>query len=250
MAQPSRAQPTTAPDVRTAEARATLMRMAQFVGGAQAFSMTIESSYDAVQDGGQKIEFGAVRRVLLSRPNLLRIENDNRDGTQRRLFFDGKSLTLFSPDAKIYASVTHPGSVDQAIQYLLDTLHTPIPLSILLMTTLPQEMEQHVTSVATVADEILDGRAATHLAAQSDEVDFEVWVAKGDQPVPVRVVLTYKDAEGEPQFRATLRDWNFNPVADAAAFAFVPPKDAFAVAFMVPAPEQPAANPVSGGRRR
>ncbi|MBC3640987.1 DUF2092 domain-containing protein, partial [Klebsiella sp. Kps] len=78
------------------------------------------------------IEFGAVRRILLSRPNSLRIDTEDRDGSQRRLFFDGKALTLFSPDAKIYASVAHPGSVDQAVQYLLDELQTPVPLSMLL----------------------------------------------------------------------------------------------------------------------
>src|SRR4051794_34458798 len=108
-AQPAAPQPAASSSVQEAEARATLMRMATFLGSASAFSVTIDSAYDAVQDDGQKVEFGAVRRVLLSRPDFLRIETDNRDGTQRRVFFDGKILTLFSPDAKVYASVARPG---------------------------------------------------------------------------------------------------------------------------------------------
>jgi hypothetical protein len=233
------AQPATPVDAH-AEARATLTRMTGLLGSAQTFSVTIDSNYDAVQDTGQKVEFGAVRRILLSRPNSLRIETEDRDGSHRRLYFDGKALTLFSPGAKIYASVAHPGSVDQVVQYLIDELQTPVPLSMLLLTTLPQHMEQRVSEIGTVAEEKLDGREAVHLAARSDDADLQVWVAKGEQPVPLRVVITYKDAEGEPQFRATLRDWNFNPRVDASAFIFAPPPDALAVAFMVPAPPPPA----------
>jgi hypothetical protein len=155
-------------------------------------------------------------------------------------------LTMFSPDAKIYASVALPGTVDQAVQYVLDTLQTPMPLSMLLLTTLPQEMEHHVTTIAAVAEEVLDGQTATHLAARSADVDFEVWVATGDQPVPLRVVFNYKTAKSEPQFRATLRKWNFSPATDTTAFTFVPPADARGVAFMVPVPGKRSP---SGARR-
>ncbi|MBS0559984.1 MAG: DUF2092 domain-containing protein [Proteobacteria bacterium] len=236
-AQPAPSQPNAAGSGQT-EAYATLMRMATFVAGAHAFSVTIESSYDAVQDSGQEIEFGAVRHVLLARPDSLRIETDNRDGSRRAMLFDGKTLTFSSPDAKVYASIARPGDIDQAVQYVLDTLQTPVPLSMLLMTTLPQEMEQHFTSVAKVADETIDGRATTHIAARSADVDVEVWVAQGDQPAPLRTVITYKHAKDGPQFRASLRDWNFNPTVDAAAFKFVPPAGAFAVGFMVPVPAE------------
>src|ERR1700726_1962631 len=52
------AQPVAAADDGQAQARATLMRMAGLLGGAQAFSVTMDTSYDAVQEDGQKIEFG------------------------------------------------------------------------------------------------------------------------------------------------------------------------------------------------
>jgi hypothetical protein len=71
-------------------------------------------------------------------------------------------------------------------------------------------------------------------------VDFEVWIASGEQPVPLRVVITYKDAPGQPQFRANLTDWNFSPRIDKTAFTFVPQADAQPVAFMVPAAAEPA----------
>ena len=52
-----------------AQARAILTRMADFLAGAQRFSVTVRAGYDAVQKSGQKIEFGDMRKVTLSRPD-------------------------------------------------------------------------------------------------------------------------------------------------------------------------------------
>src|SRR6266496_6058586 len=55
-----------------AQASAILMRMADFLGGTQRFSVTVRGGYDAPQTSGQKIEFGEIRKVTLSRPDRLR----------------------------------------------------------------------------------------------------------------------------------------------------------------------------------
>ena len=44
-----------------AQARVILMRMADFLAGAQRFSVSVRGGYDAVQKVGQKIEFDGVR---------------------------------------------------------------------------------------------------------------------------------------------------------------------------------------------
>jgi hypothetical protein len=38
------------------------------------------------------------------------------------------------------------------------------------------------------------------------------------------VVLTYKNAEGQPQFRAQFSDWNLAPEITESMFAFTPPQ--------------------------
>lgn len=92
--------------------------------------------------------------------------------------------------------------------------------------------------MALVGHETVGGQPADHLAARTNDLDFQVWIATGNEPVPVRAVLTYKHAAGQPQFWATLGDWNFHPKVAASAFEFVPPAGAEAVAFMVTAAGQ------------
>lgn len=222
------------------------MRMADYLAKAQSFSMTMEAGYDVVQASGQKIEFGDVRRILLNRPDGLRIDSEKRNGLKEQVFFDGKSLTLFNPGENIFASLERAGSVDETLYYIVNELQTPIPLALLLVTSLPQEMEKRVTEIALVGDETLAGKPVKHLAARTDYLDFQMWVAAGDEPVPLRAVLTYKNATGQPQFWATLSDWNFHPQIAPSAFTFVPPAGAESVAFMVPA----AGNATGSGGRK
>ena len=67
------------------EAKAILIKMAEFIAKAPAFSVTLRSGYDAIQEDGQYIEFGEKRRILLQRPDLLRVETERSDGKQNLL---------------------------------------------------------------------------------------------------------------------------------------------------------------------
>lgn len=78
----------------------------------------------------------------------------------------------------------------------------PLPLSELLSNDFPKMVADEVWSVASVGESTIAGVACEHLAVRGDGVDYQVWVAKGAQPLPQRVVLTYRDADGQPQLRA------------------------------------------------
>ncbi|SEP09650.1 hypothetical protein SAMN02990966_03947 [Rhodospirillales bacterium URHD0017] len=222
------------------------MRMAEFLAKAQSFSVTIDESFDVVQPSGQKIEFDETRKVTLSRPDKLRIDIQEADGDEQQIRFDGQDLVLFSPKDKVFGKLTRPGNVDGTIYYFVSEMQTRLPLSLLLVTTIAEELQKRVTDISLVEQAAVDGKPTDHLAARTDDLDFQVWIATGDAPVPLRVVITYKKDPGQPQFRATLGQWNFNPKIDPESFTFVPPAGAERVAFMVPATGK--AGPAGGGK--
>ena len=53
-----------------------------------------------------------------------------------------------------------------------------------------------------------------------------MWVRSVGDPVPVKMSIVYKQAEGAPSFLARMRDWDFAPGLDASTFQFVAPSDA------------------------
>lgn len=199
-------------------AREILMQMATFLGGAPRFSVDVASNYDVVQASGQKIEFGEKRSLLVSRPDRLRVETERSDGTRTSALFTGSELVLVDASHKVYASEAQPGDIDQSILHFVSDLGMRFPLAAMLMRRLPLEFERRVRSIDYVERTAIFGTAAHHLAARGDTVDFQVWVRDGPQPLPMRVVLTYREEPGQPEFRAQFSDWNLAPPVTAASF--------------------------------
>ncbi len=208
------------------EAKAILMKMAEFIAKAPAFSMTLRSGYDAIQEDGQYIEFGEKRRILLQRPDLLRVETERSDGEQNLLLFNGKEITAFKAEDNVYSQIEKPGTVDDALVYLVRDLQFTLPLARLLHTGFPQQMEKKLTAISYVEENTLFDVVTDHLAIRSEGVDMQLWVAQGNEPLPRRVILTYINAPGQPQFRGDFSDWSLSPKVATDSFSFTPPKDA------------------------
>lgn len=213
------------------QAHAILMRMADFLSETQAFSVSVEGGYDAIQADGQKIEFGETRKLTLSRPDRLRMEGRRSDGVKTLTVFNGKEIMLIDETNNIYASAAQPGGLDDTIVHFVRDLGMRLPLAVLLVSQLPAELKGRVSSVDYVEKTSIHGVPSHHLAARTDTVDFQVWVADGDKPLPQRVVITYKKTKGEPQFRAQFSDWNLALAIADTTFQAQPPNGAQKVAF-------------------
>lgn len=218
------------------DAKGILQRMANYLAKTQAFSVNLSDSYDTVQASGEKIEFSSTRKVLVSRPNGLRVEHEASDGDKQIVLYDGKDITVFSPADNVYAQTAKPGGIDEAVKYFLKDLNMRLPLAVLLVSQLPTELESRTESLAYVEKTIVNGQPTHHLSARTQTVDYQVWIAEGAKPLPLRVVLTYKLAEGQPQFRAQFSDWNLAPQIDTAQFAYTPAEGAKKIAFLAQVP--------------
>lgn len=209
-----------------------LMEMANYLAGIESFSVTMLAGYDAVQEDGQKIEFLESRKVTVARPNRLRVEEKSADGHGRLIVFDGSKLTISDGAAGVYAQADQPGSVDDTILYFIRDLKMRLPLAILLTTRFPEELERRIRTIDYV--EMTDALAEpTHqIAGRTGTLDFQVWIADGDQPLPLRIVLTYADA-GQPQHWVEFSDWNLRPRTRDKTFTFKVPRDARQIPFAI-----------------
>jgi hypothetical protein len=237
------------------EGRAVLMRMANYLAKSPAWSVTMQTAYDAVQPDGFKVEWNGTRAVTVKRPDMLRVESERSDGARSLVLFDGKTITSFDESAKVYAQKEHPGTLDDAVVYFVRDLGMRLPLAVMLTGRLPDELQQRVQAVKYVEKTTTLGVPADHIAAKTTTVDFQVWIAQGDRPLPMRVVLTYKNARGEPQFRAQFSDWNLDVQPSDTLFAFTPPDGARQIPFaaalanIAPGPGRGSASRMKGGRQ-
>jgi hypothetical protein len=158
--------------------------------------------------------------------------------------FDGRWITAFNARENVYARVEKPGTLDQALVHMVRDLRATLPLARMFTTGFPMDLDKRVTSVVLVEECSLFDVPTDHVAVRSQEVDMQLWIARGAAPLPRRVIITYKNAPGEPQFRADLSEWSVPAKLDAAAFAFVPPAGAEQIMYLAPRPPRdlPAAS--------
>ena len=230
----------------TSPAMNQLMRMARFLSQLEQFSVEQQSGYDVVQDSGQKIELGEHRELVFVRPDRFRVDEQRSDGEESTVVFDGKAVTVFNATQKMLASSEMQGSIDAAIKYFVKDLEMRLPLALLFVTTLPEEIEQRVQDVAIVETATIEGDPVTHLAARADTVDFQVWLPETGDPLPRRIVITYKQEEGQPQYWADFSDWNLSPNPPETLFSLDIPKDASRIPFLAKAPRA-ATSPAAKG---
>ena len=218
------------------QAKAILMRMADFIAKTRSFSVDVKSGYDVYEETGQKIEFSETRTIILSRPGSLRVDRQESNGDKSALLFDGKVITMSNPGHNVYAQTPKQGSIDDAIAYFVRDLGMKLPFSTLLQTTAPQELDRRTKTLDYVEKTSIFGAPAHHLAGSGEDIDYQVWVADGDRPLPQRLVLTYRNEKGQPQFRAQFFNWNLAPEAPASLFAFVPTPGMHQIAFLAQLP--------------
>ena len=237
---PSPSSAEQAPAVQTAvepaNAQEILKRMAEFLAKAPQFSVNLSSNYDVLQESGQKLEFAENREITISRPNDLRIELEESNGDKHIVFYDGKDITVFSPTQNVYAQISKPGGIDEAVMYFLRDLHMRLPLAMMLVSRFPSELESRTEALDYVERTSIYGKPAHHLAGRTETVDYQVWIAEGGQPLPLRVVLTYKTEEGQPQFKAQFSNWNLTPNVQESQFAFTPSMDDKKIPFVAQLP--------------
>lgn len=215
-----------------------LMDMARFLGNTQRFSVAMRVSYDAVQDDGQKIEFGEVRDISVERPNRVRVAESSSDGSSGLMLFDGERITISSGADGLYAQTVQPGDIDNTVVHYVRDLKMRLPLAPVLMSRLADELQRRLTSIDYVERSSLHGKPVHHIAGRTAAVDFQVWIADGKKPLPERIVITYKSEAGQPQFRGDFSKWNLSPRFDKATFRFKPAANSSQIMFAVQVPPE------------
>jgi len=184
------------------------------------------------------VEFGERRMVTIRRPDRARIDVIRRDGSHRGVLFDGTQLAVFDLDQKVYATVAKPGTVDAAFDYFVNDLDMRLPLRELLKSNLPRELGDFLGSARFVAQEHLGGAATDHVAFRGHDADVQMWIPRDGDPLPKRIVITYRKAEGQPQFEADLDAWNLTPDVPDALFTFTPAAGAEQIPVVIPRREK------------
>ncbi len=208
-----------------------LHRMDQYLERQPAFSVTIDTGYDVVQAWGQKMEFGETRDLTVRRPDRLRLEVTDRDGSEDGVVFDGKDLTVFDQSEHTFARAPKTGSIDDAVSYFVQDLAMRLPMASVFSGDLSGQVKGWADRAFLVEAATIAGVPCDHLSLSGPWENVQFWIAKGDRPLLQRMVITYKQADEQPQFWAQLRDWDVSVSPPDSVFSFSPAAGMTKIAF-------------------
>jgi hypothetical protein len=211
------------------DALAAMTRMSTYLRTLDAFQVRSDTVREEVMDNDQKLQFLGSVTYKAKRPNGFNIEIVE-DRRVRQIFYDGTSLTMFAPRMNYYATVSAPPTIRETLQFAADKYGVSVPLRDLFIWGTDEDWHADLQSGYWVGYARISGQDADQYAFREKGVDWQIWIARGDKPLPLRVALTGTGDPARPQFESTLT-WDVAPQFAADAFKFTPPADAKAITF-------------------
>jgi hypothetical protein len=208
-----------------------LKRMTDYLDSLKQFSVHTQNTVEDLLDSGQRIDVDVSANVTVSRPNKLLAERKG-ELLDQMFYYDGKTLTLYNPTDRVYGTEPAPATIEELLRYASDTLGLIIPAADLVYDNAYPLLMQGVTSATVIGKAVIDGVVCDHLAFSRPDVDFQVWVADGGQPLPCKYVVTDTSTPALISISTVMSDWNVEPVVTDASFTFVPSKGDMAITFL------------------
>jgi hypothetical protein len=202
----------------------TLNRMASYLGTLTAFEVHADITQDKVLPDGQKVELMSTVDLVAERPSRLRLSQVS-DRAERQFVYDGMWLTLWAPRLRYYTKVAAPPTLAALSDTLEAKLNIELPLVDLFRWGTDAGDLRSITSAQRIGPSTIEGITCEQFALRQDGLDWQIWVQKGDFPLPRKIVLTTTTDEARPQYSATYK-WNLAPSYSPASFTFEPPEGA------------------------
>ena len=206
---------------------AALDKMGAYLRTLGSFQIKTDTLTEAVLDNGQKVQFAGNADYKVRRPSAFAVTVSD-DRRVRQFLYDGKTFTVFSPRMGFYATVPAKPTIREMMATAYDKFKIELPLADLFRWGTDDDHRDKITSGVTVGYAKINGVEADQYAFREGNIDWQVWIQRGDKPLPLKIVITDTSDNAMPEYGAVLH-WTIPAKFNDATFAFKPPKDAKAI---------------------
>jgi len=221
---PAQQADSTAPEPAAIDA---VRKMGAYLRGLESFAVSADTTRDDITETGQNVEFGSHLDMLARRPDKLRLDVSS-DQRQRQYYYDGKTVTVFSPITGAYGVVEAPPTIRETVEVAASDYDLELPLADLFIWGTDQDDIDALTDAFVVGPSTVAGKACDHYAFRQEGVDWQIWISAEDPPLPCKLVITTTSEESRPRYEATL-SWDTGAKISDADFVFAPKDDDYEI---------------------
>lgn len=202
-----------------------LKKMGALLAAAPRFALEAEETFDEVSENAPRVQLTNLRRVGIERPSRFAADVTG-DTLTRASWYDGTTLTVLDKARNAYLSVEAPGTIDAVLDKVADEYGVVIPLTDLLYADPYATLSEGVLYGEYLGLHQAAGVLCHHLAFSQATIDWQIWIEAEEQPLPRKLVITYVDEPGQPQYAAVIRRITLDPKFPEGLFRFEAPEGA------------------------
>ena len=210
------------------DAERLLRAMSDYLAKQELVSFDYDATLEVVTEAGQKLGLASSGTLALRRPDRLRV---TRHGgfVDAEMVFDGRAFTLLGRNVNAYTQIEVPGTIDHLVDELREKYGRPLPVADLLLAKPYEALMSEVFDSKDLGSGVIGGAECDWLAFRTEDVDWQVWIAQGERPYPVRYVIATKGMAHEPQYTVELRNWRTGTDVGNVDFTFQAPEGAASI---------------------
>jgi hypothetical protein len=206
-------------------------------------SFTAVVSYESPSRIGPPLVYTTKSEVTLQRPDKLRVITPG-DGPASEFYYNGKTMTAFSPAENLVAVAEVPPTIDEALKVAFDSAAIYFPFSNMIVADPYKAMSDGLILAFYIGQsQIIGGTTTDMVAFANNNVFLQAWIGAEDK-LPRMIRGVYRNDLAHLRHQLEFSNWQLDAAVPADAFASTRAGSANPIAFSHPNPERsPDAKP-------
>jgi hypothetical protein len=216
---PVQAQPAAEVATLDADAAAAMDKMGASLRTLKTFEVMSQARLEQSFESGLTLDYRQDTSFLVQMPDRM-VVDITTDKAHRKVYYDGKQMTILGLTAARYITVPMTGSISDVLSRAYNELGLDFPLQDLFRWGSPSAVAERPSEGFRVGDSMVRGQKVGHYAFRTSDVAFQIWMTEGDVRLPLRLVIVQRE---EPKLRySTELIWNLEPKVAPGSFTFAP----------------------------
>lgn len=186
------------------KAMEALQRMGKYLASMKTLMFNARIFTEVVLDNEQKLLIGGKVMYMATPPDKLRVDLTT-DSITRQFFHNGNKFTMLAPRNGYFAEMEASQPTAEVLTQAAKDYGIEIPFADMLEWGRKPETWAGIKEGFLVNSPMVNGQRTQHWAFRSENLDWEIWIKVGDQPLPLRISTVNTRDPSKPRFLATLK---------------------------------------------
>jgi hypothetical protein len=188
------------------------------LAAARTMSFTAAVSYESPSRLGPPIVYTTRSEVTLQRPDKLKVVTPG-DGPASEFYYNGKTMTAFSPAENLVAVAQAPPTIDAALKVAYDSAAIYFPFT----NMISEDPYKHISDGLVLAfyigqSSVVGGTTTDMVAYANNNVFLQVWIGAEDK-LPRMIRGVYRADKAHLRHQLEFSNWQLDVAVPEGAFA-------------------------------